>query len=221
MNSLFLLFTVALIAYLVGSLPFGYFFIHLFKGEDIRKYGSGRTGGTNAMRAGGLWLGVLTAAADIAKGAGTIWIARALVTDAALQPWAEILAGILAVFGHNWSIFLGLKGGAGTAPNLGVAIVFWPPLGLAAVVIGLLAIFLTGYASVTSMAIAIVIPVGLIIHASTGGGSWIHPLYGIATACAVFIALLPNIKRLFTGTERMVGPRAKAQRRIQQTKQSS
>ncbi|MBN1316148.1 MAG: glycerol-3-phosphate acyltransferase [Anaerolineales bacterium] len=218
-----LLFTgiAALIGYLVGSLPFGYFFIHLFKGEDIRKHGSGRTGGTNAMRAGGLWLGILTALADIAKGAGTIWIARAIVTDPAMRPWAEILAGVFAVMGHNWSIFLGFKGGAGTAPNLGVAIVLWAPLGLFAVIVGIAVILLTGFASVTSMAIAIAIPIGLIIHAATGAGSWIHPLYGISTACAVFVALLPNIKRLLAGNERMVGPRAKAQRQVQRSKQSS
>jgi glycerol-3-phosphate acyltransferase PlsY len=221
MSNLALTGLAALIGYLVGSLPFGYFFIHLFKGEDIRKHGSGRTGGTNAMRAGGLWLGILTALADIAKGAGTIWIARALVTDPSMRPWAEILAGVCVVMGHNWSIFLGLKGGAGTAPNLGVAIVFWAPLGLAAVIVGLVVMLTTGYASVTSMAIAVAIPIGLIIHAASGGGLWILPIYGIATATAVFVALLPNIKRLIAGNERMVGPRAKAQKRVQESKQSS
>jgi hypothetical protein len=65
------------------------------------------------------------------------------------------------------------------------------------------------------MTIAVAIPVGLAVRAAVAGGSWIHPLYGVLTGTAVLIALLPNIRRLLAGTERMVGPRARARQRLQ------
>jgi glycerol-3-phosphate acyltransferase PlsY len=88
----------------------------------------------------------------------------------------------------------------------------WPVYGLALIPVGVAVWLLTGYASVTSMTIAVAIPVGMAIRAAVGTGSWAYPTYGVMTAIAVIIALLPNIKRLLAGTERMVGPRAKARR---------
>jgi len=70
-----------------------------------------------------------------------------------------------------------------------------------------------------SLVIAVAIPVGLAIVAASGAGSWIHPLYGLITAAAVFFALRPNIERLKAGTERMIGPRAKARRRCEPSNQ--
>jgi glycerol-3-phosphate acyltransferase PlsY len=201
--------------YVLGSLPIGYVLVYLFKGVDLRQQGSGRTGGTNAGRAGGLVVGLTTALGDLAKGAGAVWIARALTSDQDLLPWIEVLAATAAVVGHNWSCFLGWKGGAGTGPNLGAAIALWPVFGLALIPVVPAAMVVTGYASVASMTIAVAIPVGLAVRAAVAGGSWIHPLYGVLTGTAVLIALLPNIRRLLAGTERMVGPRARARQRLQ------
>ena len=216
MNTVLTTVGAALIGYILGSLPIGYVLVHLFKGVDLRQEGSGRTGGTNAMRAAGPWVGALTGLGDLAKGAGAIWIVHTLIKDPAVLPWAEVLGGAAAVFGHNWSVFLGWKGGAGTGPNLGVAIALWPVFGLALVPAGVGVWLVTGYASVTSMTVAAAIPLGLMIRAALGAGSWVHPVYGVLTAVAVAIALLPNIRRLMMGTERMVGPRAKARRRSEQ-----
>lgn len=209
------------IGYVLGSLPIGYVLVYLFKGYDLREQGSGRTGGTNAMRAAGLLVGLLTALGDLAKGAGSIWIIRALVPDLALLPWAEVMAGAMAVIGHNWSVFLGWKGGAGTGPNVGVCIALWPPFGLALIPLGVAVILLSGYASVTSLALAVTIPLGLAFRAAAGAGSWIHPIYGVATTISVVIALLPNIRRLWAGTERRVGPRAKARQQPQESERIS
>ncbi len=219
MNHFWSLAGAALIGYVMGSLPIGYVLVYLFKGEDLRRNGSGRTGGTNAMRAAGPWVGVLTGIGDMAKGAGAIWIVRALVANPAVLPWAQVFAGALTVVGHNWSVFLGWKGGAGTGPNLGVTAAFSPPLAVALIGVGIATMLLTGYASMISLVIAVAIPVGLAIVAASGAGSWIHPLYGLITAAAVFHALRPNIKRLKAGTERMIGPRAKARRRCEQSHQ--
>jgi glycerol-3-phosphate acyltransferase PlsY len=207
--------------YVLGSLPIGYVLVYLFKGVDLREHGSGRTGGTNAGRAGGFGVGLMTAVGDLAKGAGAVWIARALIPDQDLLPWVEALAAAAAVVGHNWSLFLGWKGGAGTGPNLGAAIALWPVFGLALIPVVPLAMLVSGYASVASMSIAVAIPVGLAVRAAVAGGSLVHPIYGVLTGTAVVIALLPNIRRLKAGTERMVGPRARAQRKLQRSKQSS
>src|SRR5512136_377646 len=111
----------AVIGYLLGSIPTGYLVIRLIRGEDIRRHGSGRTGGTNAMRAGGVGAGALTTIGDALKGYTAVSVARWLVGPGmlatSLGAFAVALSGLMAVIGHNWSIYLGFKGGAGTAPN--------------------------------------------------------------------------------------------------------
>jgi glycerol-3-phosphate acyltransferase PlsY len=215
MNMGVTLLLVAVIGYLVGSLPIGYILVYLIKGEDLRQTGSGRTGGTNAMRAAGLAVGVVTAITDLAKGAGAVWIARALIGSQPFLPWAEAAAAVGAVTGHNWSVFLGLRGGAGTMPNLGAAIALWPLYGLLVIPAGLAVMLISGYASLTSLFVAVTIAAGLSVRAALGNGPWAHACYGLATAALVVVALLPNIKRLRAGTERIVGPRAHARQQAQ------
>src|SRR5512143_338924 len=94
----------ALIGYLIGSIPVGYIVIYIMKGQDIRRHGSGRTGGTNALRAGGSWAGLATGIGDIVKGFLAVIIAHALLGP---NIWIEVVAGITAVCGHNWSIYMG------------------------------------------------------------------------------------------------------------------
>ena len=107
-------------SYLIGAIPFGLIIVKVMTGKDIRSVASGRTGGTNAMRAAGPIAGVLTAALDIFKAAGTVWLARALTGNV----WIQTLAPIAAILGNNYSIFLierganrrwQLRGGAGGA----------------------------------------------------------------------------------------------------------
>jgi len=189
----------------------GYLVIKIFKRQDITLIGSGRTGGTNAMRAGGLWMGVLTGVLDFLKGFMAIWIARWIMPDTI---WPQVMAGAAAVFGHNWSIWLylvtkKLNAGAGTGPNLGAAIAFWPPLALVVIPIILFFVFIVGYASLASIAAAIAIMIILFLRAAYVGTPWQYGIYGICTAVIVIWALRPNIKRLFDGTERRVGIFAK------------
>jgi len=202
---------ITLLGYLIGSIPMGYLVIKIFKRQDITQIGSGRTGGTNAMRAGGLWMGVLTGVLDFLKGFMAIWIARWLMPDTI---WPQVLAGAAAVFGHNWSIWLylvtrKLNAGAGTGPNLGAAIAFWPPVALVVIPIILFFVFVVGYASLASIAAAIAIVIILFLRAAYVGTPWQYGVYGIFTALIVIWALRPNIKRLFEGTERRVGIFAK------------
>lgn len=186
------------IAYLFGSIPVGYLVIYAMKGRDIRTIGSGRTGGTNALRAGGSGAAILTAAGDMLKGAAAVLVARQIAGQA---PLVDVIAAVAAVIGHNWSIFLRFKGGAGTGPNVGACIALWPLSAIWLIPFLPFGINVIRYASVTSLVIAAVIPATLALRAALGAGPWLHVLYGVLAAAAVAWALRPNIKRLVNGTE--------------------
>ena len=125
---------VIVLGYILGSIPFGLLIVKIRTGKDIRDIESGRTGGTNAMRAAGFWAGIFTAIMDVLKGAVAVWIAQAVMPENHL---VYVLAAIGAIIGHNHSIFLPeqdedgkfvrLRGGAGGAPTVGGAMGLWAP----------------------------------------------------------------------------------------------
>ncbi len=90
---------VLLLAYLIGSIPFGLLIVKLSTGKDIRTVESGRTGGTNAMRAAGLWAGLVTGVFDVLKGLGAVLISHVLVSGS--HVWVDSLAPFLSIIGHN------------------------------------------------------------------------------------------------------------------------
>ena len=195
-----------LAAYVLGSIPMGIFVVRAYTGKDIRETGSGRTGGTNAMRAAGVFAGLITGVSDMAKGFAAVYLARLLVPGI---PWMEAACGAAVVAGHNWSIFLGFKGGAGAATNMGVAMAFWPWSVLILLPTGLAIWWLVGYASLTTTFVAVGVPVMYAILARLIGLPWVYVLYGVATMLMIVMALRPNYRRLLNGTERLVGLRAK------------
>jgi glycerol-3-phosphate acyltransferase PlsY len=209
---------VLVLAYLIGSIPFGLIIVKLMTGLDIRTVASGRTGGTNAMRAAGPWAGVLTAVLDILKSASTVWLAVAITSN----NWIHTLAPIMAVIGHNHSIFLlerspqgriVLRGGAGGAAAAGGAFGLWPPAGLIMLPIGLLIWYLTGYASITTLSIGVLVILIFGVRAWLGQGPWEYMLYGLLAELLMLWALRPNLKRLREGTERRHGLPVRLQKR--------
>jgi glycerol-3-phosphate acyltransferase PlsY len=184
--------------YFMGSIPVGYLVVRLTKGTDVRQHGSGRTGGTNVWRAAGLWPAILTALGDFLKGMGAVLIARAVLGNSV----GEVLVGVAAVAGHNWSVFLGWRGGAGTATNLGVISALSLPVALALIAAGLLVIVISRYASVASLAVAVLAPAIFLVLALFAQHPLLHALYGLLAGAAVVLALRPNIVRLLAGTER-------------------
>lgn len=205
-------------AYLLGSIPTGFLIIRGTRRRDLTKWHSGRTGGTNAARVGGFWVGILTAIGDGVKAAGAVWLARWLSGG---MVWVEVFAGVLAVFGHNNSIFLyerkgdgwRLGGGAGGASSVGAAFALHPIVGLLAIPIGVLLLFVLGYASIATMSIGISVAIMFAIRAALGSGPWEYIVYGLLVEILVIWALRPNIKRLLQGEERVVGLRAMRARR--------
>ena len=205
----------ALVAsYILGSIPFGLIIVKLRTGKDIRLIESGRTGGTNAWRAAGAAVGLLTAILDILKGAGSVWLARAIGSS----EWLHALAPIAAILGHNYSIFLPerdeyghwhLRGGAGGAACLGGAFGLWMPSILIILPIGALIYYFIGYASVTTLSAAGMAIIIFAVRAVLGLSSWEYVIYGVLAGALLALALRPNIKRLRNGTERLHGWRAR------------
>lgn len=213
-----------LVSYVLGSIPFGLVIVRLRTGKDIRNVESGRTGGTNAMRAAGLWAGVATAVLDFLKSAATVWLARAILPG---NHWVEVLAPTLAVIGHNYSIFLversekgrlRLRGGAGGAPATGGAFGLWPFSLLIILPVAGLLLFGVGYASLATLSVPVVTTLLFAYLALVGKVPWQYVLYGIMTAIILAIALRPNIRRLLNGTERVVGWRARKMKASEQSR---
>jgi len=210
----------ALIGYMFGAIPVGFLLVKAIKGVDLRSVGSGRTGGTNSFRAGGVTVGVLTSIFDVLKAACGVWLIRALFADQlpiAWLPWAEVTSGIMSVIGHNWSVFLGWEGGAGTAPNVGWAGAEWFPIVPIAIVVVLGVLLTIGIASIASLAMSAAIPIAFLILYLTGvepyDSTLAYIIGGIVGAAIITWSLRPNIKRLIQGKERIVGPRAKRLRK--------
>ena len=198
--------TVAvLVAYLLGSIPSGVIAARLVKGVDVRKIGSGRTGATNAYRAAGPWGLGLTTLGDLLKGIAAVWVARFLMLAAPLQgwaPWAVTLAGIAAVVGHNWSIFLGFRGGAGTSTTVGVLLAINLYVGLGVTIAGLAAVAIARMASVGSITVAVGMCVALLIAAALNAVPWAALPFGVAAGALTIVALRPNILRILRREER-------------------
>lgn len=202
---------VIFLAYVFGSIPFGLLIVKLKTGKDIREVESGRTGGTNAMRAAGFWAGFATAMLDILKGAGAVWVAKWITPDTA---WVHVVTPIAAILGHNYSLFLperdangkfvGLRGGAGGAPSVGGAMGLWPSSILIILPLGMLTFFTIGIASVTTMAVALFAIIVFWVLAAQGVLPWAYVWYGVGAELLLMWALRPNLKKLFAGQERVV-----------------
>jgi glycerol-3-phosphate acyltransferase PlsY len=197
------LLTLAL-AYLLGSIPFGYLLVRVFRKEDVRAIGSGNIGATNVARAGGTTLGLLTLLFDALKGYVAVLIAAHLAPNTAHGPSTlAVAAAVAAVLGHVFPVWLRFRGGKGIATALGVFLALVPLVALAAVGIFALIVATTRLVSLGSVVAAISIPICallLVPHRSAA------LLAGLS-----FISLLSilkhhaNIMRLLQGTESRFG----------------
>ena len=211
---------ILLASYIIGSIPFGLIVVKLMTGKDVRSIASGRTGGTNAMRAAGLWAGLLTAILDILKSAATVWLAQAITAAV----WIHTIAPVAAILGHNYSVFMierdldgrvRLRGGAGGSAAGGGALGLWPPAALILVPFGLLIWYGIGYASITTLSIGLMTIIIFGVRAALGLGPWEYIIYGMVAEFLLIWTLRPNIQRLLEGTERRHGLPAMLQERKQ------
>jgi glycerol-3-phosphate acyltransferase PlsY len=187
------------LAYFIGSIPFALVLARCW-GTDLRRVGSGNPGAANAMRASGVTAGVLIALLDIAKGAASVVIARTLATDGA----TPAAAGLAAIIGHVYPIWLRFRGGKGVATACGVFSILTPAAVPPALAVFVVAVWATKYISAGSVLATLSLPP---IAYATGG-----PTAAVLAACASAALILfrhrGNLARLRAGTERRIGARA-------------
>jgi glycerol-3-phosphate acyltransferase PlsY len=187
----------ALAGYLLGSIPFGLLLTRAAGLGDVREIGSGNTGATNVLRTGNKGVAAATLILDLAKGLGAVLLAKAL------WPGAEGIAGVAAVVGHCFPVWLGFKGGKGVATNAGVSFGLAWPIGLAYALVWLGVLALTRISSVAGMSAVVA---AAIAAAVLGFAEYVLPL----AAIALLIVWLhrANIGRLRRGEEPRVGRKA-------------
>jgi glycerol-3-phosphate acyltransferase PlsY len=189
------------VGYLFGAIPVGYLIGRLY-GVNLLESGSGRTGGTNVLRNVGLPAAALTILGDAFKGLIPAYIAANLLPG---QPWLAGLVGVATVIGHNYSIFLKFRGGAGGVTALGAlaGLSFWAALIACTVAIG--AVVLTRYASVGTFSGGVAGLIMLFVIALFGWGPWGYILFGLLVVPLIAWGLRPNFAALRAGTERKIG----------------
>lgn len=195
-----LTFLAIALAYVIGSVPIGILACKPY-GRDPRTVGSGRTGGSNVYRTAGLVPAVVTVVTDVLKGTAAVVLADQLVPNGDLNGWARALAALAVILGHNYSMFAGFAGGAGSSPNLGALLAYQP---IAAVVSALLAgsvWFGTKIASIASLTLVGLIVLTFVGLVMTGQEPPSALVYGLGQFVLVAWALRPNIQRLLDGTE--------------------
>ena len=188
------------IGYLLGSFPSGYV-VGRLRGIDIRQWGSGRLGGTNVLRSAGPWAAILAVLGDAAKGVLAIFVARALVGS----PSAEVLAGLAAILGHDFSIFLKFSGGRGVATTLGALGALYLPAPIILALLGLSVIAVSRYASLASLTIATLLPFAMLYLVLFADKPTWYLVYGLAAGILIVVLHKGNIQRLLAGTERKIG----------------
>jgi len=186
------------ICYLLGSIPFGYIMGKLFKKVDIREFGSGNIGASNALRILGPSLASLVIIGDVGKGILSIYLVKYLNIDSSL---ILAIAGLVVICGHDWSLFLGFKGGKGIATTFGVVFALNPTISILALIIGGVVVITTRYVSLASIFAIISIFIFTILFKQPYE-------YIIFSAIILILGIFKhkeNIKRLKSKKERKIG----------------
>ena len=185
------------LGYLLGSIPSGWLAARWLKGIDLRELGSGSTGATNVLRQVGKGPALVVFLIDVGKGAAAVLIARAL----GLGDWIQVLAGLTALAGHIWPVWLGFKGGKAVATGLGLFLGLAWPVGLASFGVFLAVFSLSRYVSLASVLAAISLP--LLMAAGTDSNA--NLVVALVAMLLVLWRHRSNIQRLLNGTEPKLG----------------
>jgi len=195
---------VVLVSYLIGAVPIGYLLTRAVKGIDIREQGSGMIGATNVLRVLGTRWFVLTMLLDAIKGYVPTMAAWYLFHSHDMQ----VAAGIAAVLGHTFPIYIGFRGGRGVATSFGVYAALAMPLAIGMVAVGIFIVLAIRYMSVMSMVTvpggALVLFLLAVFHVSDDF-TYTKTIFGAFATFFVLLTHIPNIKRLMRGTEPKIG----------------
>ncbi|MGC1373735.1 MAG: glycerol-3-phosphate 1-O-acyltransferase PlsY [Candidatus Sulfotelmatobacter sp.] len=196
---------IAVVSYLLGSIPFGYLLVRIFRGEDVRQSGSGNIGATNVSRKSPA-LGALTLLLDALKGVAAVLLAARIVDGMGngTKPYQPLaMAAFFVVLGHAFPIWLRFHGGKGVATGLGSFLVITPKAILLATAIFILMVLLFRYVSLASIVAVGMFPFFLL----RGVGHARDFAFAAATSLLIVARHHENIRRLFAGTESRVGAR--------------
>jgi acyl phosphate:glycerol-3-phosphate acyltransferase len=196
---------IPVVAYLLGSIPFGLLIVKILGGPDIREVGSGNIGAANVARSAGRFAGILTLLLDAAKGYLAVWLATRW-TNGNIR-WMMVGA-ILAVIGHMFTVWLNFEGGKGVATSLGVFLpICWQAVAAAAV-LWLVVVIFWKYASLGSISAAAALPILIYLLYAPGHAPPEFVSFGTLLICVLVIAKhKANIERLISGTEPRIGKR--------------
>jgi glycerol-3-phosphate acyltransferase PlsY len=204
---------VALIGYLMGSIPFGILVSKVARGIDVRMFGSGKTGTANVIRTAGGRAGAVTMMLDLSKASAAVLIAWAIVPSHT----AQVVAALAAIMGHIWSVYIKFKGGRGVATYVGSLLAMNWLVGLCTAIIILGTARLTRYMSLGSilgMVASFIAMLALMIWGSRPPVIYltvvpaVQVLFCGLAACIVLIQHRDNVQRLLTGTERRLGEKS-------------
>jgi glycerol-3-phosphate acyltransferase PlsY len=193
--------SVLALAYLLGSVPWGYLLLRWRLGVDIREFGSGRTGMSNVLRTGGGKAASLVFVLDVAKGVLVVMLARVVIGTTE----AEVAAGLFALVGHNWPVFLQFRGGRGILTGFGSLLTMAPFAGVAAALAFLIITLLSRYVSLGSITGVIIGGFTLLGLGLVGIYSSTYVLYILFGGAIIIWQHRDNIKRIRQGSERRLG----------------
>jgi glycerol-3-phosphate acyltransferase PlsY len=203
------LFSAAVASYFLGSIPFGYLLVRIFRGEDVRQSGSGNIGATNVSRKSPV-LGALTLILDALKGAVAVLFAAYLAGPAiqGVKPFrAMAVAALFAVIGHMFPVWLKFRGGKGVATGLGSFFVITPKAVLIAVGIFVVIVAVFRYVSLGSIVAVAAFPLLFLMSEPVAGKVPTTLFFIAATSLLIIVKHHENIRRLLTGTENRMGVR--------------
>jgi acyl phosphate:glycerol-3-phosphate acyltransferase len=189
------------LAYLLGSIPWGYFFLTWVRGVDIREYGSGKTGMTNVLRTAGGRVAAAVLLLDLGKGVVVVLLAREILGTTS----GEVTAGLLALAGHNWPVFLKFQGGRGIATGLGVLSVMAPIPAVIGAMVFIPITLISRYLSLGSIIGVVAAAVSLVALALLDIYSTTYTWYASIGGAIILWQHRDNIQRLLQGTERRLG----------------
>jgi glycerol-3-phosphate acyltransferase PlsY len=195
---------VAVVAYVLGSIPSGVLVGRLYKGIDVRDYGSKRTGATNVLRTMGTGAAAIALVMDVAKAVAAVVVARWLLPD---EPWSHILAALAVTAGHNWPLFAGFRGGRGVIVSAAAVGVLYLPVLVLMLIPGLLALWRTRYVSLGSIVSAAVAPPLFLVFYLLQQVPFAYLAYAVVGAALVILSHKDNIGRLLAGSESRLGQR--------------
>ena len=204
---------VAVIGYLLGAIPFALIISKRMAGVDISKRGSGNIGGTNVLRVLGFKAGAIVMALDLVKAIAPVMLAKFIIGESVLPiggfafnwQWGQVMAALMVMVGHNWSVYIKFRGGKGVAAYYGAWFAIWPVAALFGGLILIVTVLLSRYMSLGSILSSLGVLCLFMVLTVAFGFPPVYLIYSLIAAALIVYQHRSNINRLQAGTEAKLG----------------